>query len=65
MDNAANNDTTLRELELLLQGHDVIRDFDVSNRKVMCFGYVIDLASGHVISGVTDLGDRKPDIPPP
>jgi hypothetical protein len=31
----------------------------------MCFGHVIDLASGHVISGVTDLEDREPDIPPP
>jgi hypothetical protein len=31
MDNAANNDTTLRELELLLWGCDMICDFDVSD----------------------------------
>jgi hypothetical protein len=43
----------------------MICDFDASDWKVMCFGHVIDLASGRVISGVTDLGDRKPDIPPP
>jgi hypothetical protein len=65
MDNAANNNTMLKELELLLQGRDMICDFDASDRKVMCFGHVIDLASGRVISGVTDLGDREPDIPPP
>jgi hypothetical protein len=51
VDNASSNDTTMREIRLRLHERDI--DFDAADRKVMCFGHVIDLSSGRVIDAFT------------
>ena len=66
MDNAANNGTTMRELSNLLEARDI--DFDPVDRKVMCYGHVIDLSSGRVIDAVTSTKaidwDELPELVP-
>ena len=62
MDNASSNDTTMREIERRLHECDI--DFDAADRKVMCFGHVIDLSSGCVIDAFTkmrQLADENED----
>jgi hypothetical protein len=59
VENVANNDTMLKELSILLEDHDI--EFDPVDRKVMCYGHVVDLASGHVIDGVTSTNANKWD----
>jgi hypothetical protein len=62
MDNASSNDTTMREIERHLHERDI--DFNAADRKVMCFGHVIDLSSGRVIDAFTkarQLADENED----
>jgi hypothetical protein len=64
VDNAVNNDTMLKELSILLKDRNI--KLDPVDRKVMCYGHVVDLASGHVIDGVTstnaDEWDELPEL---
>lgn len=57
MDNASNNDTMMKELARLLQDRDIA--FDYADRRIMCFGHVIDLSSGRVVSGLSRPGSRR------
>ena len=62
MDNASSNDTTMKEIERRLHERDI--DFDAADRKVMCFGHVINLSSGRVIDAFTktrQLADENED----
>jgi hypothetical protein len=62
VDNASSNDMTMREVERHLHERDI--NFDVADRKVMCFGHVIDLSSGRVIDAFTNtrqLADENED----
>jgi hypothetical protein len=43
----------MRELEILLKGHDII--FDAIDRKVMRYGHVVDLSSGRIIDGLITM----------
>lgn len=51
LDNASNNGTMLQELAELLQERDI--DFDAVDRKIMCYGHVVDLSTGRVIDALT------------
>jgi hypothetical protein len=51
MDNAKHNDTFMEELQKLLDARDIA--FDAVDRRIMCFGHVVDLTSGRVIRGVS------------
>jgi hypothetical protein len=53
MDNGSNNNTMMRELEHLLKARDI--PFDAIDRRVMCFGHVVDLSSGRVIKKAGSL----------
>lgn len=63
MDNAANDDTMMQDLEHWLDARDI--PFDVVDRRVMCYSHVVDLASRHVISGESSSeGDGPaPNLP--
>jgi hypothetical protein len=68
MDNAAANLTMMQELERRLKERDI--DFDATDRQIMCYGHVVNLSSGRVVEGVTNLAaaDRDEDFsgaPPP
>jgi hypothetical protein len=56
----------LKELSILLEDRDI--QFDPVDQKVMCYGHVVDLASGRVINGVTstdaDEWDELPELVP-
>jgi hypothetical protein len=52
MDNAANNKTMMESLATKLQEHNM--SFDATDRQVMCFAHIIDLASGRVVRAVED-----------
>lgn len=62
VDNAANNETMMKGLEWRLAERDI--DFDAAERKIMCYGHVVDLSSGRVIRGVTDAVDYGDDFHP-
>jgi hypothetical protein len=51
LDNASNNTTMMSCLETSLAIRDI--SFDAVDRKIMCFGHVVDLSSGRVVSAVT------------
>ncbi|KIK22292.1 hypothetical protein PISMIDRAFT_102707, partial [Pisolithus microcarpus 441] len=46
LDNAHNNDTTMRELSRLLTLHGI--DFDLVDHHIICFPHVLNICSGHV-----------------
>jgi hypothetical protein len=52
----------MTELEQRLGARDIA--FNASDRKIACYGHVIDLTSGRVIDSVTKAGDEE-DVPPP
>jgi hypothetical protein len=56
----------LKELSILLEDRDI--EFDLVDRKVMCYGHVVDLASGRVIDGVSSTNanewDELPELVP-
>ena len=51
MDNTSNKGTMLQEPARLLQEHNI--DFDAVDRRIMCYGHVVDLSTGHVIDALT------------
>ena len=51
MDNAKHNDTFMEELQKLLDAQDIA--FDAVDRRIMCYGHIVDLTSGRVIRGVS------------
>jgi hypothetical protein len=51
MDNASNNETMMKSLERRLAAREIA--FDAAERKIMCYGHIIDLSSGHVIRSVS------------
>ena len=62
MDNASSNNMVMKELQRHLHEHDI--EFDAADQKVMCFGHIVDLISGHVINGFTktrQLADENED----
>src|SRR5882762_405540 len=50
LDNAANNKTMMHGLSLKLLHRDI--DFDADDRRIMCFGHIIDLATKQVVQKV-------------
>ena len=59
MNNAANNGTMLSELSILLEACNI--KFDPVDQKVMCYGHVVDLSSGHVIDVVISTNANEWD----
>jgi hypothetical protein len=53
LDNAANNGTFLKELEVLLRSKGI--DFDHLDRRIMCFPHVVNICCQHVISDFTNI----------
>lgn len=53
----------MKELERLFRARDL--PFDAADRKVMCYGHVVDLSSGRVIAGMTDVSTEDWSGPPP
>ena len=69
VDNASNNETMLQELERLLLARDI--PFNATDRKIMCYGHIVDLSSGRVIRALSHQtndeqfnSDSKDDSPP-
>src|ERR1700678_2130457 len=67
MDNAANNETMMKSLEGRLAAREI--PFDAAERKIMCYGHIINLSSGRVVRGVTAAvnygDDSESDDPSP
>jgi hypothetical protein len=59
LDNASNNETMMKALERLFVDREIA--FDADDRKIMCFGHVVDLSSGRVISSVKSAGTALTD----
>jgi hypothetical protein len=59
MDNAGNNDTMMRELDILLRGREI--PFHSVDRRIMCYGHVVDLSSGRIIDGQSTVNSRSGD----
>jgi hypothetical protein len=53
LDNAANNETMMYELQRRLQEREIV--FDAADRKVMCYAHIVNLSSGRVIAGLTKV----------
>jgi hypothetical protein len=51
MDNASNNDTMMKELAQLLNNRDIA--FDHIDRRIMCYGHIVDLSTKRVIDGLS------------
>jgi hypothetical protein len=47
VDNASSNETMMQELAKILNERDI--QFDAADRKIMCYGHIVDLSSGRVI----------------
>ena len=62
MDNASNNDTMMWELSSLLNECEI--DVDAVDRRVMCYGHVVDLTSGCVIKNSEDREGNHDDREP-
>jgi hypothetical protein len=62
MDNASNNVTMMEKLSLLLVARDIA--FDEFDRRIMCFGHVVDLTSGRVIKESSEK-KNKATLPVP
>jgi hypothetical protein len=56
VDNASSNETMMQELAKILNERDIL--FDAADRKIMCYGHIVDLSSGRVID---KLDDYEPD----
>jgi hypothetical protein len=52
VDNASSNETMMQELEKLFNERDI--PFDAADRKIMCYGHIVDLSSGRVIKKLTN-----------
>lgn len=52
LDNAANNDVAMEELQVLLANRQ-ITDFDPLNNRVRCYAHIINICSSHVIASFT------------
>ena len=52
VDNASSNETMMQELAKILNERDI--PFDAADRKIMCYGHVVDLSSGRVIDKLTN-----------
>ena len=57
VDNALSNQTMMEELAKILNERDI--PFDAADRKIMCYGHIVDLSSGRVIDKLK--GDSEPD----
>jgi hypothetical protein len=57
VDNASSNQTMMEELAKILNERDI--PFDAADRKIMCYGHIVDLSSGRVIDKLK--GDSEPD----
>jgi len=60
MDNASNNDTMMKVLRAKLAKECDI-EFDLVDRRIMCFAHIVDLCSGRVIHGLSNGVDDKDD----
>lgn len=54
LDGASNNGTMLEGLAGLLEARDI--PFDARDRRIMCYGHIVDLSSGRVVQGLTKAG---------
>src|SRR5277367_3640065 len=52
VDNASSNETMMQDLAKILNKRDI--PFDAADRKIMCYGHVVDLSSGRVIDKLTN-----------
>jgi hypothetical protein len=59
LDNAGNNGTMMRFLEMMLRDRDIA--FDAVDRKIMCFAHVVDLSSGQVTRNADNTVDSDGD----
>jgi len=61
MDNASNNDTMMKVLGAKLAKECDI-EFDLVDRRIMCFAHIVNLCSGRVIHGLSNGVDDKDDL---
>lgn len=63
MDNASNNETMMKFLEEKLALREIA--FDAADRKIMCYGHVVDLSSGRVVRAIAAGSLDNEDDPSP
>ena len=59
LDNAENNGTMMRSLEMMLGDHDIM--FDAVDCRIMCFAHIVDLNSEQVTCNANDMVDSNGD----
>lgn len=59
LDGASNNGTMLERLAISLKDRDI--PFDAEDRRVMCFGHIVDLSSKQVIEKLTGAAEELED----
>ena len=57
LNNASNNDTMMKALEMMLAARDV--SFDAHNWQIICFAHIINLCSGRVIDATSGMAGDK------
>lgn len=62
MDNASNNDTMMKELARLLNDRDIA--FDCDDRRIRCYGHIVDLSSKRVIDGISQAKHSEDWVAP-
>ena len=55
MDNASNNDTAMKELEVILAAKNI--KFDAQDQRIRCYPHIINICVSHIIKSLAKVGE--------